>query len=224
MIRIFVFARYELNMMTASQKTQFEEMFKEKKFYEIPNAIYRGWLGFKIAVLGTEENMFDKILAAKTITEIPRAKRRKVDGPTGAAKWDVTSPENLALFQSREHEKAEKEAKKKEAEEKRKEREGEKEAKKKEKEEQIQEKKRQREEKKAVVMAKKEAAKAKKAEKAAKKVEEAKETQEVEQAVPGPSNTRRQRAAKRAVEAKWPLDVDEAVPGPSNTRRNSRAK
>ncbi len=100
MIRIFVFARYELNMMTASQKTQFEELFKEKKFYEIPNAIYRGWLGFKIAVLGTEENMFDKILAAKTITEIPRAKRRKVDGPTGAAKWDVTSPENLALSRS----------------------------------------------------------------------------------------------------------------------------
>ena len=135
-------ARYELNMMTAAHKTTFEDLFKKKKFYEIPNALYRGWLGFKIAAVGSEEQVFDNILAAKTVTEIPRAsKNRRVEGPTGAAKWDVTSPENLALFKSREEEKSEKEAKKKEAEEKKKEKEKETEAKKKEKEEQTQEKK-----------------------------------------------------------------------------------
>ena len=135
-------ARYELNMMTAAHKTTFEDLFKKKKFYEIPNALYRGWLGFKIAAVGSEEQVFDNILAAKTVTEIPRAsKNRRVEGPTGAAKWDVTSPENLALFKSREEEKSEKEAKKKEAEEKKKEKEKEREAKKKEKEEQTQEKK-----------------------------------------------------------------------------------
>ena len=59
-----------------------------------------------------------RTFAAKTVTEIPRAsKNRRVEGSTGAAKWDVTSPENLALFKSREEEKSEKEAKKKEAEE-----------------------------------------------------------------------------------------------------------
>ena len=31
--------------------TFFGNLFKQKKFYEIPNAVYRGWLGFKIAAL-----------------------------------------------------------------------------------------------------------------------------------------------------------------------------
>ena len=143
-------ARYELNMMTAAHKTTFEDLFK-KKFYDIPNALYRGSLGFKTAAVGSEEQVFDNdnILAAKTVTEIPRASKKwRVEGPTGAAKWDVTSPENLALFKSREEEKSEKEAKKKEAEEKKKEKEKEREAKKKEKEEQTQEKRREREERK----------------------------------------------------------------------------
>ena len=51
------------------------------------------------------EGLFYKILADKTITEIPRAKKNRVDGPTGAAKWDVTSTEKLALFKNREEEK-----------------------------------------------------------------------------------------------------------------------
>ncbi len=94
-------------MMTAKQKTNFEKLLEEKKFNEIPDPIYRGWLGFKIAVLGTEENMFHNSLAAKTIAKIPRAEKR-VEGPIGAAKWDVTSDQNLALFKVREDEKAEK--------------------------------------------------------------------------------------------------------------------
>ena len=150
-------------MMTSAHKTISENLFKAKKFYEIPNALYRGWLGFKIAAVGSEEEVFDNILAAKTVTEIPWSKKRRVEGPAGAAKWDVTSAENLALFKSREDEKAEKEAKKKEAEEKKKEKE--REAKKKKKEEQIKQKKRQREEKKSLAPAKREAAAAKKAEK-----------------------------------------------------------
>ena len=208
-------------MMTASQRTQFEKLFKEKKFYEIPNPIYRGWLGFKIAVLGTEENVFNNILAAKTITEIPRPKKRRVDGPTGAAKWDVTSVENLALFKAREDEKAEKEVKKKDAEEKKKERV----AKKKERDEQNQEKKRKREEKRSLVMAKKEAAAAEKekqkAERAAKKAEKAKETIEMDDPIPGPSNIRRH---VRASKAEGTKEVDEAVPGPSNARKSTRRK
>ena len=37
----FFCVRYELNMMiNVLQKTQFEKLFKEKKFYEIPNPIY----------------------------------------------------------------------------------------------------------------------------------------------------------------------------------------
>ena len=175
-------------MMTAAQKTIFEDLFKQKKFYEIPNAVYRGWLGFKIAAVGSKAEVFANILAAKTVTQIPRAKKRRIDGPIGAAKWDVTSRENLALFQAREEEKAEKEAKKKEAEEKKKEKEEQREAKKREKEEQIQEKKRQKEERKRE---REEAAAAKKAEKAAKKAEKAREAKEVDETVPGTSNTRK---------------------------------
>ena len=42
------------------------------------------------------EEVFDNILAAKTVTNIV-----KVDGPIEAAKWDVNNAENLALFQAR---------------------------------------------------------------------------------------------------------------------------
>lgn len=94
-------------MKTAKQKTNFKKLFEEKKLYEVPDPIYRGWLGFKIAVLGTEENMFHNSFAAKTIAKIPRAEKR-FEGPIGAAKWDVTSDQNLALFKVREDEKAEK--------------------------------------------------------------------------------------------------------------------
>ena len=53
-------ARYELNMMTAAHKTTFEDLFKKKKFYEIPNALYRGWLGFKISAVGrlSRQNLY----------------------------------------------------------------------------------------------------------------------------------------------------------------------
>ena len=72
--------RHELNMMNVSQKTQFEKLFKEKMFYEIPNPIYRGWLGFMIATLCSEENVFDNILAAKTITKIPQSQGQTREG------------------------------------------------------------------------------------------------------------------------------------------------
>ena len=189
-------------MMTAAHKTVFENLFKAKKFYEIPNALYRGWLGFKIAAVGSEEEVFNNILAAKTVSEILWAKKRRLEGPTGASKWDVASSENLALFKSREDEKAEKEAKKKEADEKKKEREEEREAKKKEKEEQIEEKKRQREEKKTLATAKKEAAAAKKADKAAKKAAE--------------------EAKKAEKEKENESQLDDPIPGPSNARKSLR--
>ena len=98
----FFCVRFELNMMNVSQKTQFEKLFKEKKFYEIPNPMYWGWLGFKIAALGSE-GLFDKILAAKTITAIPRAKKNRVDGPQ--LELPSGSTENLSLFKNREEEK-----------------------------------------------------------------------------------------------------------------------
>ena len=53
--------------------------------------------------------MFHNSLAAKTIAKIPRAEKRvEYEGPIGAAKWYVTSDQNLALFKVREDEKAEK--------------------------------------------------------------------------------------------------------------------
>ena len=134
--------------------------------------------------------MFNNILATKTVTAIPRAKKRRMAGPSGAAKWDVASQENLALFKARDQEKAEKESKKKQAEEKKKEKEEEKEAKKREKEEQNEERRRQREEKRSLVAARKDAVAAKKAAKKAEKEKE-KETQKLDDAVRGPSNTRR---------------------------------
>ena len=69
--------RYEFNMMNV---TQFKKLFKEKKFYEIPNPIYRGWLGFMIAALCSEGNVSDNILAAKTITKITWSQGQRREG------------------------------------------------------------------------------------------------------------------------------------------------
>ena len=155
--------RYEFNMMNVSQKTQFKKLFKEKKFYEIPNPIYRGWLGFMIAALCSEGNVFDNILAAKTITKITWSQGQRREGlmvqlelPSG------TLPAQRTLLFSRTE-------RRKGSIEERSRREEEREAKEKEKEEQIQEKQRKREEEKSFEMVKKEAAAAKKAEKAVKK-------------------------------------------------------
>ena len=200
------YVRYELNMMTAAEKTVFENLFKAKRFYEVSNATYRGWLGFKIAAVGSEDEVFNNILAAKTVTKIPRAKRRRLEGPSGAAKFDVTSQENLVLFKSREDEKNEKESRKKQVEEKKKEKEEEREAKKREKEELNEQKRRQKEEKRSLINARKQAAAAKKTEKAAKKAEEAtkkiekakeKESQKVDQIVPGSNNTKKSTRVKK---------------------------
>ena len=72
--------RHELTMMNVPQKTQFEKLLKEKLFYEIPNPIYRGWLGFMIATLCAEENVFDSILAAKTIIKYPWSQGQRREG------------------------------------------------------------------------------------------------------------------------------------------------
>ena len=40
----------------------------------------QGWQGFKIAAVGSEEEVFNNILAAKTVSEIPRAKKRRLEG------------------------------------------------------------------------------------------------------------------------------------------------
>ena len=99
--------------------------------------------------LCSEENWFDNILEAKTITEIPRTKKRRFDGPTGAAKKRYQHREPCS-FQEQRRRKGSIVARSR--------REEEREAKEKEKEEQTQEKRRKREWEKSLEMAKKEAA------------------------------------------------------------------
>ena len=83
-------------MMNAGQKKMFENLFKDKKFFEVKNATYRAWLSFKIAAIGFELEVFNNMLATQTVTAIPHGKKRRMAGPSGAAKWDVANPENLA--------------------------------------------------------------------------------------------------------------------------------
>ena len=68
-----------------------------------------------MATLSSEENGFGQ---DHHRSEISRANKSRVDGPTGVAKWGVPSTDDLALFKPREEKK---ESKKKEAEEKKKE-------------------------------------------------------------------------------------------------------
>ena len=75
-------------MMTSAHKTIFENLFKAKKFYEIPNALYRGWLGFKIAAVGSEEeaaaaNKADKAAkkAAEEEKKEEKANECQIDDP-----------------------------------------------------------------------------------------------------------------------------------------------
>ena len=109
-------------MMNVSQKTQFDKLFKEKMFYEIPNPIYRGWLGFMIATLCSEENVFDNILAAKTITKIPQSQGQTREGlmvQLELPSW--TFPAQRTLLFSSPEKKKRKQRKKKQKEKQRKE-------------------------------------------------------------------------------------------------------
>ena len=65
-------------MMTAALMALFESLFKQKKFYEIPNAVYRVWLGFKIAAVGSEEEAAaaKNNKAAKKATEEEKRQKR----------------------------------------------------------------------------------------------------------------------------------------------------
>ena len=109
-------------MMNVSQKTQFEKLFKEKMFYEIPNPIYRGWLGFMIATLCSEENVFDSILAAKTIIKYPWSQGQRREGlmvQLELSSW--TFPARTTLLCSSPEKKKRKQRKKKQKEKQRKE-------------------------------------------------------------------------------------------------------
>ena len=98
----FFCVRYELNMMNVSQR----RLFKEKKFYEIPNPIYRGWLGFKIAALGSALRKTGLTTSSRPRPS-PRSQGQRREGLMVQLELprNVTSTENLALLKNREEEK-----------------------------------------------------------------------------------------------------------------------
>ena len=124
-------------MINVSQKTQFEKLFKEKKFYEIPNPIYWGWLVFKIAAcLG----LWGLVL------QNPRGQDHHWDPMDKEEKgWWSNWSCQVGRYQHREACSFQEQRRRKESTVERSRREEEREAKEKEKEEQIQEKRRKRE-------------------------------------------------------------------------------
>ena len=70
-------------------------LFRDKTVF---NAVYRGWQGFKIAAVGSEEEVFANILTAKTVTEIPSHGPVKTTNITGLGAWHLTHA--LSIFSS----------------------------------------------------------------------------------------------------------------------------
>ena len=80
-------------------------MFETKQF-NIPEPLYHCWLTHKLASIPTESEALNRVLSAHTATQIPKRKaKRKQNLPTGAARYDPTSPEWVTVLEDQENKK-----------------------------------------------------------------------------------------------------------------------
>ena len=71
------------------------------------DSIYQSWLLLKRASVGNEIEALDALLADKIPKNLPKSKsKRKMNYPSGPARYDCTGPEWLELFRSRNEKKA----------------------------------------------------------------------------------------------------------------------
>ena len=97
--------KYEVLMLSSGQVKEFTAMFETKQF-NIPEPLYHCWLTHKLASIPTESEALNRVLSAHTATQIPKRKaKRKQNLPTGAARYDPTSPEWVTVLEDQENKK-----------------------------------------------------------------------------------------------------------------------
>lgn len=78
--RRYLLKKFEYAMLDNKgvQKTSFEKLFQEKKYFEIKDTLYRSWLHLKLDAVGTESEAFDAILKERMIKNVPKRKKKRV--------------------------------------------------------------------------------------------------------------------------------------------------
>ena len=103
--RLSQLQKYEVLMLSPNQVKEFTAMFEAKQF-NIPEPLYHCWLTHKLASIPTESEALNRVLSAHTATRVPKKKtNRKQNLPTGAARYDPTSPEWVAVLEDQENRK-----------------------------------------------------------------------------------------------------------------------
>ena len=110
-------------MLEPEQLAHFEELFAKGRRFEITNYLWVGWLSFKLAAIGTEQEAFDLVLQERIPKNLAkRTTKRKVKKPMGPARIDPQSEEYRQIFlENKEEEEKKEEAKKANLKKKRKE-------------------------------------------------------------------------------------------------------
>ena len=74
-------------------------MFMKKEFASVKDPLYRAWLHLKFAAAGSETEAIDRLLSSKIAKNVQKRKtKRKDPQPIGPARYDLSSPEWVAIL------------------------------------------------------------------------------------------------------------------------------
>ena len=103
--RITHLNKFEVLLLNPTQVKEFNEFFSKKKF-DVKEPIFHSWLSLKLASIPTEAEALDRILKAHTVQNVPKRKQKRSGNlPTGAARYDPTSPEWVAVLTEQDNKK-----------------------------------------------------------------------------------------------------------------------
>ena len=103
--RITQLNKFEVLLLTPIQVKEFNEIFSAKKF-DVKEPLFHSWLTLKLAAIPTESEALERVLKAHTVEKVPKRKQKRSQNlPTGAARYDPTSPEWVSVLQEQENRK-----------------------------------------------------------------------------------------------------------------------
>ena len=91
--------KFEVLLLTPTQLAEFNDLFSKRKF-DVNLPIFHSWLPLKLASIPTEAEALERVMKAHTVQNIPKRKQKRSQNlPTGAARYDPTSPEWVATLE-----------------------------------------------------------------------------------------------------------------------------
>ena len=97
--------KFEVLLLTPNQEKEFNSLFSAKKL-DVNEPIFHSWLSLKLASIPTEAEALARVLTAHTVGNVPKRKQKRIQNlPTGAARYDPSSPEWVSVLVEQENKK-----------------------------------------------------------------------------------------------------------------------